>query len=120
MRFIVDESTGVAVVDYLRSAGHDVLAVAESMPGADDVDILARASAEGRILITNDKDFGELVFRSSQPHSGILLLRLRDESASNRVRVVRAVLDRYADRLIGSFVIATEHTVRIRPAGEEP
>jgi predicted nuclease of predicted toxin-antitoxin system len=63
MQFVVDESTGSAVVDYLRSLGHDVLAVAEAMPQADDSDILDQAAIEERILITNDKDFGELVFR---------------------------------------------------------
>jgi predicted nuclease of predicted toxin-antitoxin system len=72
VRFVVDESTGAAVVEYLRTAGHDVLAVAEMLPQADDADILARALTEGRILITNDKDFGDLTFRDGQPHSGVL------------------------------------------------
>ncbi len=115
MQFVVDESTGDAVAEYLRSSGYDVLVVAETMPQADDADILARATAEGRIVITNDKDFGELVFRSGQAHQGILLLRLHDESAANRVRVVKSVLDGYADRLAGYFVVATENSVRIRP-----
>ena len=56
MKFIVDESTGLAVVEYLRSVGHDVLAIAEAMPQADDHDILLRAISESRILVTNDKD----------------------------------------------------------------
>jgi len=58
VRCIVDESTGAAVVDYLRSVGHDVLAVAETTPQAEDPDILALAASEQRILVTNDKDFG--------------------------------------------------------------
>lgn len=114
MQFIVDESTGAAVLEYLRSVGHDVLAVAETMPQAEDQDILARAVTERRILVTNDKDFGELVFRSGQPHYGVLLLRLHDESRTNRVRVVKAVLEQYADRLAGRFAVATEGGVRIR------
>jgi predicted nuclease of predicted toxin-antitoxin system len=118
MQFIVDESTGAAVVEYLRSIGHDVLAVAETMPQADDSEILVRAVGEGRVLVTNDKDFGELVFRSDQAHSGVLLLRLRDESATNRVHVVMTVLEQYADRLSGAFTVATEGYVRIRPANE--
>ena len=114
MRFIVDESTGVAVAEFLRSRGHDVLVVAEAMPQADDPDILARAASEGRILVTNDKHFGEMVFHSGQAHHGVLLLRLRDESASNRVRVVRAVIERYSGRLASSFTVATDWNVRIR------
>ena len=116
MRFLVDESTGAAVVEYLRNSGHDVLALAEIMRQAEDPYILTLASSETRILITNDKDFGELVFRTGQTHHGVLLLRLRDESARNRVRVVQSVLERYADRLPGHFVVASEGGVRVRPA----
>ncbi len=79
MRFIVDKSTGQAVVQYLRDAGHDVQAVAEVMLQATDIDILKHAAAEDRIVITNDKDFGELVFRSGQAHAGVVLLCLQDE-----------------------------------------
>ena len=114
MQFIVDESTGAAVAEFLQSSGYDVLAITESMPQADDATILARAVADGRIVITNDKDFGELVFRGRQTHPGILLLRLRDESAANRVRIVKSVLDSYGGRLAGHFVVATENSVRVR------
>jgi predicted nuclease of predicted toxin-antitoxin system len=116
MRFIVDESAGAAVVDYLRIAGHDVLAVAETIPQADDPEILIRAMNERRILITNDKDFGELVFRGGQTHHGVVLLRLHDEKSTNRVRVIKDVVERYADRLPGHFAVATDASVRIRPA----
>jgi uncharacterized protein (DUF433 family)/predicted nuclease of predicted toxin-antitoxin system len=115
MPFVVDESAGVAVVGYLRTAGHDVVAVAEAMPQADDHAILSRAMSEGRILVTNDKDFGELVFRRGQGHHGVVLLRLHDESSANRVRIMRQVLERYANRLSGNFTVATETSFRIRP-----
>ena len=120
MEFIVDESTGMAVVEYLRTDGHDVLAVAEATPQADDRAIMARAVSEGRILITNDKDFGELVFRSGQAHHGVVLLRLRDESPASRVRVMKAVLGQYPDRLAGHLIVATEGRGRIRPTSEVP
>jgi predicted nuclease of predicted toxin-antitoxin system len=116
MHFIVDECAGRAVVELLRGAGHDVLAVDEAMPGAKDADILARASTEERVLVTNDKDFGELVFRSGQPHHGVLLLRLRDESPENRLRVMSAVLEQYGDRLADRFTVASEGGVRFRPS----
>jgi predicted nuclease of predicted toxin-antitoxin system len=105
-------------LDILRSAGYDVLGVAETMPQANDLDVLARAAGEGRILITNDKDFGELVFRDGQSHGGVVLLRLQDESSATRVRVVKALLEQYADRLADHFVVATEIGVRIHPFGE--
>ncbi|MBI2953386.1 MAG: DUF5615 family PIN-like protein [Chloroflexi bacterium] len=115
MRFIVDESTGKVSIEYLRSVGYDVLAAAEIMRQAADLDALSRAVSERRILFTNDKDFGELVFRSGQPHHGIPLLRLRDESAANHVRVLQAVLEQYADNSPGAFTVATEDDVRVRP-----
>jgi predicted nuclease of predicted toxin-antitoxin system len=115
MQFIVDESAGTAVAEYLRGAGHDVLAVAEVMPQADDSDILARAVSEKRILVTNDKDFGELVFRSGQALYGVVLLRLHDESSANRVRVMKMVIEQHTDRLVDHFAVATEDSVRIRP-----
>ena len=86
MRFIVDESTGLAVAGYLRDRGHDVVVVFEEMPEARDEEILARAVVEGRIVVTNDKDFGELVFRDGQPHEGIVLFRLQDASAGRRFK----------------------------------
>ena len=61
MRFIVDESTGRSVVAELRAMRYDVLAVAKEMPEADDKEILQRAADQERIVITNDKDFGELI-----------------------------------------------------------
>jgi predicted nuclease of predicted toxin-antitoxin system len=116
MQFVVDESTGVAVIEYLRNAGHDVVAVCEVMPQGDDRDIMTEAAAAARILITNDKDFGELAFRSGQTYHGVLFLRLHDESPINRVRVVRSVMENYQNRLSGNFVVASEGGIRIRPS----
>lgn len=114
MRFIVDESTGMAVVDYLCSAGHDVLAVAATMPGAADADILARAITERRILITNDKDFGELIFRTGKAHPGILLLRLRRERSQPRARGEGGPGS--ARRSAGRFVYSSDGKQRPDPA----
>ena len=116
MLFLVDESTGKAVVRHLRHLGYDVLAAGEIMPQADDPHVLSLALQEKRILITNDKDFGELVYRSGQGHHGVLLLRLQDESQGNRVRVTTAVLEQCGERLAGCFTVATETTIRVRPA----
>src|SRR5512134_1990124 len=103
VKFIVDESTAKAVVQLLRQLGYDVLAVSESMPQSSDADILKQALENSRILITNDKDFGELIYRGGKAHTGVVLLRLTDESPANRVRVVKAVLEHHLDRLLGNF-----------------
>jgi len=115
LRFVVDESTGRAVADFLRASGCDVVGVSETMPEADDADILSLAVREDRIVVTNDKDFGELVFRSGKRHAGILLFRLEDESAANRVQMARITLERHGRQLAGCFTVVTEKTIRIRP-----
>jgi predicted nuclease of predicted toxin-antitoxin system len=119
VKFIVDESTGKAVVQLLRQLGYDVLAVSESMSQASDADILKRALENSRILITNDKDFGELIYRSGKAHAGVILLRLSDERSANRVRVVRTVLEHHLGRLSGNFVVASEKRLRVR-SGKMP
>ena len=75
MRFLADESCDFAIVRALRAAGHDVLAVAERAPSADDPDIIHLARGEERILLTEDKDFGQLVFAHGHHAHGILFLR---------------------------------------------
>jgi len=114
IKFLMDESTGASVADYLRRAGFDVLFVGETMQQADDADILAQAAHENRILMTNDKDFGELVFRSGRTHAGVVLFRLQDESQDNRVRMAQIVAGEYPERLPGNFVVVTEKGIRVR------
>jgi predicted nuclease of predicted toxin-antitoxin system len=113
MRFLVDESTGPAVAIWLRTEGHDVLSVFEVMRGADDEVVLHAAYAENRILITNDKDFGEKVYRERRPHKGIVLLRLDDERTSSKINILRRLLAQHADQLTENFIVATETRVRL-------
>ncbi|HQE94013.1 MAG TPA: DUF5615 family PIN-like protein [Anaerolineae bacterium] len=114
MKFLVDECAGTSVVDCLRDAGHDVVAVAEVMPQADDAQILEYAVLEARILVTNDKDFGEMIYRSSRAHRGVLLLRLQDERSENKVRITKIVLVRVGERLQNHYTVATESGIRVR------
>ena len=113
-KFIVDECTGVAVAHFLRAQGFDVVSISEESPHISDLDILHRAVAEQRIVVTNDKDFGDMVFRDNHHHHGILLLRLEDDRVVTKLRVVTAVLGQYVDKLQNRFVVATEKNIRIR------
>lgn len=116
MRFLVDESTGPDVALWLRSEGHEVYSVYESARGMADEEIMRKAVAQDWILITNDKGFGERVYRQRQPHKGVVLLRLDDERAAIKIQTLRRLLDRYSARLAGSFVVATERRVRFARA----
>lgn len=118
MRFLVDECTGPVVAAWLRSQSHDVFSVYDEARGMTDDAVLAEASSGGWILITNDKDFGEMVFRECKPHCGVVFLRLQDERAASKVDAIRRVLGSYADRLPDAFVVVTE--TQIRFAGQPP
>lgn len=112
MRFLVDECTGTTVATWLREQGHEVFSVFDEARGATDDAILQKAFAEDWILITNDKDFGEKVYRFQHPHCGIVFLRLADERVANKVETLRRLLDGYSDRLHQQFVVVTESQVR--------
>ena len=113
-KFIVDECTSIAVAEFLREQGFDTVSVSEESPQTSDRAILHRAVAEQRIVVTNDKDFGDMVFRDNHPHCGVLLLRLADDRVATKIQVVAAVLKQYVDRLQNRFVVATERNIRIR------
>ena len=115
MRFLVDECTGPAVTRWLREQEHNVFCAYEQARGLDDDAIISRAYADDRVLITNDKDFGEKVFRGKQPHSGVILLRLADERSQSKINALQQVLAAYADQLANNFVVVTEDKVRISP-----
>lgn len=93
MRFIVDECTGPAVSKWLQSLGHNVLSIYDEYRGATDSKIIEIAWREHRIIITNDKDFGEKIFRERRRHHGVVLLRLNDERSSQKNRCVGAIIE---------------------------
>ena len=116
MRFLLDQSTDARLIPFLRAHGHDATRIGSEYPaGLTDQTVLARAHTEQRILITDDRDFGELVFRLRQPHSGVIYLRLGDEAdLATKTERIAYVLTHYADRL-DQFLVVTAHRVRIRP-----
>ena len=115
MRFLVDENLGRRLVDALRDRGHDVAWVVERMQGRSDVDILVLANAEERILITNDPDFGALVFHDRIACRGVVLLRIHDASFETARGMTLAAIEQYSDQLIGRFSVITDQSIRIRP-----
>ncbi len=112
MRFIVDECTGPKVAQWLREHNHEVFSVYEEARGIDDDAIIHKAFDENWLLITNDKDFGEKVYRERRPHRGIIFLRLEDERAASKIGVLRRLLEAYADKLPDNYVVVTETQVR--------
>ena len=112
MRFLVDECTGPKVAQWLRDHQHEVFSVYDDARGLDDSAILNMAFSENWILITNDRDFGEKVFRERQPHRGVVFLRLLDERPASKIDAIRRLLESHADQLTDRFVVVTESHVR--------
>ena len=116
LRLLLDENIGTRTVSALREAGFDVTSILEDAPGATDIEVLKRAKKERQVVVTLDRDFGTLIFRDSERHVGVLLLRLQKENSENIQLVLVRVLAQYGDKLIGAFTVASETVVRIRRA----
>ncbi len=99
---------------WLKQSDFDVRVVRDEDPNMLDYDILAWAVVEGRVIVTMDKDFGELVYRESLQHEGILLLRLRQETAQDKIKVLGEILMHFADELSGNFSVYQRGRLRIR------
>ena len=115
MKFLVDECCDRGLVEALRNEGYDVLYVLESKRGATDNNVLALAFDERRIIITEDKDFGELVYRLKKPAHGIILIRIGVKNRSLKWPRMKKLLNAYPERCTGRFVVIDENKFRFRP-----
>ena len=115
MRLCANENVPGDCVAFLRQHGHGVLWIRESARGSSDEAVLATAQSETRLLITFDKDFGELVFRRGKSGSrGIVLFRLRKLSPDFVARRVTQILESLAE-CEGHYAVVDEHSIRLRP-----
>jgi predicted nuclease of predicted toxin-antitoxin system len=114
VKILVDVSAGQAVADALTALGHEVAFVRDRNAAMPDTEILAWAVSERRLVVTMDKDFGELVYRSGEAHAGVLLLRLEAARIAEKVRVVTAIFEKHADQLPDHFSVYQDGRIRIR------
>ena len=96
MRWLADECISPFLVAQLRDAGHDVQYMAEIAPGISDDGVVERANQDRRLLLTEDKDFGELLFRKHQIAPGIVLLRIFAERPAQKWQRLEVAIARYA------------------------
>lgn len=114
MKFLADESVDGEIVRRLRSAGHKVAYVAEMSPGITDEVVLHKAVENELLLITADKDFGELIFLRGKLSAGILLLRLVGLTPRKKADLTLEVVRDHGVQLFGSFTVVSSSAVRIR------
>lgn len=115
MRLLADECCDAGLVGALRSAGHDVQSIAENSPGVSDEVVLSQAQRDQRVLLTEDKDFGELAFFRARRAFGIVLVRIAPGDRAIKVQRLLHALEQYGDRLAGGYLVVQKDKTRFRP-----
>ena len=118
MKFVADENIDRQIVDRLRQDGHIVMSVAEMDPGISDDVVLDLANQEGSLLLTADKDFGELVFRQHRLMTGVMLIRLAGLSPLRKAETVASAIKKHTTELSNAFAVISPGVIRIRKRSE--
>ncbi len=114
MRLLADENLNSLIVAHLRDAGHHVISVSEDHPGIPDEAVLEMANTKRAILITGDKDFGELAFRQNLIHCGVILVRLAGLPNEEKAKILQKSLEIHGEELRNSFTVISPDQIRIR------
>ena len=114
MNLLADESVDRPIVARLRQDGHTVLSMVDLDPGVDDESVLRLANQNRALLLTADKDFGELVFRMGSIHTGVVLIRLAGLSPETKARIVSAAFADHGNELLSAFSVVSSGRIRIR------
>ncbi|MBK6949507.1 MAG: DUF5615 family PIN-like protein [Haliscomenobacter sp.] len=112
--FLADESVDFRIIRHIRKKGYGVKAITETNPGISDEEVLQIANEMGAILITEDKDFGELTYRLRKPNQGIVLIRMPGIPIMEKIEKIAQVLESYAQDLKKKFTVITMEKVRIK------
>lgn len=115
IKFIADVNIERPIVDFMQKKGYDVKWVPDYDCEISDEELLRLANEEKRILLTNDKDFGGLVYLQRRLSSGILLFRVKGQVSEEKVRLLEKVLERHGDRLSNHFTVIGTKKIRIVP-----
>jgi len=113
MNFVADESCAAPVIRALREAGHDVIAIAETAKGATDEQVLNLALSETRVLVTEDHDFGELVFARGRPSAGVILVKFPARARAAKAATVVQPVANLGSRFKDAFAVVEPGRVRI-------
>lgn len=116
MRFLVNENIPLASAQLLRARGHDVVAIGEISPGATDLAVIERANQEDRIIVTFDRDYGELIFRGNAPTpGGVIYLRLIPSTPSEPAEVILGIERETETVFERRFSVISRQDMRQRP-----
>ncbi len=118
MKFLLDENVEYRLAAFLSGEGHDVKTIIQDYARSlDDREVLNLARTEGRILVTNDRDFDELIFNQQLPHAGVIYFRLPlDTTATDKIDQLRELLASHTADL-DAFIVITPTGIRVRRTG---
>ena len=117
MNLVADESMDRIVVERLRQDGHEVVYIAEIAPSVDDETVLSLANERQALLLTADKDFGELVFRLRRVATGVVLVRLAGIAPDVKASLIANAFRDHGAEMDAAFSVVSPGLVRIRPRG---
>jgi|WetSurMetagenome_2_1015567.scaffolds.fasta_scaffold371837_1 predicted nuclease of predicted toxin-antitoxin system len=116
MKIVADESVDFGIIIRLRQNDIFVLSIAEDNLGIKDEEVLDISVQNNSLLITEDKDFGELTYRLKHSHKGILLIRLTELPRNERIELVVELIEKHFDELLNNFSVIDKRGVRIKTA----
>ncbi|MBI5183224.1 MAG: DUF5615 family PIN-like protein [Nitrospinae bacterium] len=118
IKFIADVNVEKAIVDYLTQNGYDIKWIPDYNCEIPDEDLLDLANAERRVLITNDKDFGEITFLQKKLYTGIILIRIKGQKTEDKVKLFKKLIKNYSNKLLNHFTVITKKKIRFISMGD--
>ena len=119
IKFLADVNVEKPLVDYLLKQGYDIKWIPDYDCEMPDEDLLQLANYEKRIFVTNDKDFGDLIFLQKKLSVGTILFRLRGQKSQEKIKLMKKLLMGYRDKILNHYIVITKAKIRIIPIGHK-
>jgi len=118
IKFLAEVNVEKPLVDYLSKQGYDIKWVPDYNCEMPDEGLLQLANEEKRIFITNDKDFGDLIFLQKKLSVGTILFRVKGQKTEEKIKLMKKILMGYRDKLLNHYIVITKAKIRIIPLGD--
>jgi predicted nuclease of predicted toxin-antitoxin system len=119
IKFLADVNVEKPLVDYLLKQGYDIKWIPDYNSEMPDEDLLQLANQEERILVTNDKDFGDLIFLQRKLSVGTILFRVKGQKSQEKIKLIKKLLMGYRDKILNHYIVITKAKIRIIPIGDK-
>ncbi|RMG72661.1 MAG: hypothetical protein D6710_04425 [Nitrospirae bacterium] len=120
LRFLADVNIEKQLIDFLRNSGYNVKCISEIDCQMEDEELLSLSNREKRIILTNDKDFGELIFYQQKATSGIILIRIKGQVVHEKLKMLKELLKNHKEDIKGNLILISKNKIRIRqPFGRQ-